>query len=331
MMKAFTFLPGHRSGGQDTTSGDTRSTLSKRREQLRRAQRSHRQRKDLYFKSLEKEVLRLRASEVDLLVQVQSLRDHVGLLQGILDKHDLSVLTTPGGEFETTDSSDADVIGTKNSIQCLEHVGNWPRFSESKQGVDFQRNNPSFHWSSQNICSGQTSDHSPQTHGNIIESTTSQQPALLSYPETHRSLSHLSHSQPGYVEHFSNRDTTDMGMEFVLSLERPCLPHLEHHLDKPNGHTLLASATLLHPHQHQCIPSAVSKQISSPRDPTVIFANLLSLSETLVLEDEVSPIQAWCYILQQSWADKLDTGKLRDLSASLLKIIKCHGDEKGGF
>ncbi|KAJ5806740.1 hypothetical protein N7474_010332 [Penicillium riverlandense] len=137
MRKAFTFLPGHRSNGQDTTSakGDTHSTLSKRREQLRRAQRSHRQRKDQYFKSLEREVLRLRASEVDLLVQVQNLRDHVGLLQGILDKNELSVLATLDGELEATDGSDADLIGAKDSTHCLEHVDNGLKFAESKAGV----------------------------------------------------------------------------------------------------------------------------------------------------------------------------------------------------
>lgn len=178
---------------------------------------THRQRKDQYFKSLEKEVLRLRASEVDLLVQVQNLRDHVGLLQGIVDKHELSVLATLDGELEATDGIDADLVGAKNSNQCHEHVDNGLTFSESKTEVDFQRNNPSFHLLSQNIPSGQTSDHSPQVHCDIIHSTTSQQPAPFPSPATRLSLCQSSHSQPRYAEQISNRDTTDMGMEFVLS------------------------------------------------------------------------------------------------------------------
>lgn len=47
---------------------------------------THRQRKDKYFKDLESEVLRLRASEVALTLQVQELRNHVEALQNTLER-----------------------------------------------------------------------------------------------------------------------------------------------------------------------------------------------------------------------------------------------------
>lgn len=57
----------------------------------------------------------------------------------------------------------------------------------------------------------------------------------------------------------------------------------------------------------------------------LIFSRLLALSEQIICTDEISPTQAWCYILQQPWAHRLEQGKLGEVSASLLKIIKCYG------
>lgn len=69
----------------------------------------------------------------------------------------------------------------------------------------------------------------------------------------------------------------------------------------------------------------LSKHASSPQNPGFIFDKLLALSEELVLDDELSPTQAWCYIVQQSWSNTLDLAILRDLIASLSRLIKCHG------
>ncbi|KAJ5545572.1 hypothetical protein N7494_003157 [Penicillium frequentans] len=120
----------------------------------------------------------------------------------------------------------------------------------------------------------------------------------------------------------------EMGMEFVMALEDPCRPHLELHLDKPNGHALLTTATLIAPQHQQHFPHTApnqTQQCHTAQNPHTIFEKLLALSGQLVVEDELSPIQAWYYILQQSWASKLDSRKLSKLSASLLKLIKCHG------
>jgi hypothetical protein len=59
--------------------------------------------------------------------------------------------------------------------------------------------------------------------------------------------------------------------------------------------------------------------------PALIFDRLLALSEELVLDDELSPTQAWFHLVQQPWTSTLDLDVLRGLSSSLLKLIKCHG------
>lgn len=99
-------------------------------------------------------------------------------------------------------------------------------------------------------------------------------------------------------------------------------------MDKPNGHSLLASSVLIDPHNHhhhQFNPPSLENNVSLSQNTAVIFARLLALSEELVIEDELSPTQAWCYILQNSWAHKLEESKLKDLKSSLLKLVKCYG------
>lgn len=108
-------------------------------------------------------------------------------------------------------------------------------------------------------------------------------------------------------------------------LEHPCLPHLESHSDRPNGHSLLASSMLLHPNHQQSKAQSHGNNTSLRDNPAPIFARLLALSEELVFEDELSPTQAWCYILQQPWAHRLEGGKLKDLTMSLMKVSKCYG------
>lgn len=106
-------------------------------------------------------------------------------------------------------------------------------------------------------------------------------------------------------------------------LESPCLPHLESHRDKPNGHVLLASTALKRPHPHRHTSSTPS--VSSPHDPAVIFDRLLALSKDLVSEDTLSPVQAWSLILEHPTVSSLDITRTKQLSSSLLEIVKCYG------
>ncbi|KAJ5999612.1 hypothetical protein N7481_000021 [Penicillium waksmanii] len=325
MKKAFTFLPGHRSNRQDSESGDTSSTLFKRREQLRKAQRTHRLRKDQYFKNLESEVLRLRTNEVNLVIQVQKLRNQVDELQGIVDIHEQSRLSVSFCGLKQTENIGADptAVNTLFQSHCgVKHgISSWG----PEAGMGFEGTDSLVDPSSKTLSNHMMLDQSPNPHDQLVGSTNSQQPDPYFRPPTLTPPAQQTGSQSRCFEHPFKQRMTDMGMEFVLALEQPCLPHLERQPDKSNGHALLASATLVHPHKHLYTPSTLSKHASSPQSPAFIFDKLLALSEELVLDDELSPTQAWCHIVQQSWANKLDSAILRELSASLFKLIKCHG------
>ncbi|KAJ5630307.1 uncharacterized protein N7484_010407 [Penicillium longicatenatum] len=324
MKKVFTFLPG-RSNGTDRNSADNFGSASKRREQLRKAQRTHRQRKHQYFKSLEAEVLRLRANEVNLLARVQTLNDHVNLLQRTLEQHGLSEVAALTEKSETINGGVPDSAMNKEPIQCSGQLSNGVN-SRDLADMDIELTDPSTHPTRQDRLDQVISDALPKSHAELIRPTNIQKLDQLSGPLV--VASQLKERQYRCTGLICNQDMTDMGMEFVMALEDPCRPHMELHLDKPNGHALLTSATLIAPHHHQhplLTASKHTQQSQTEQNPATIFENLLALSGQLVVEDELSPIQAWYYILQQTWASKLDPGKLRKLSSSLLKLIECHG------
>jgi hypothetical protein len=52
---------------------------------------------------------------------------------------------------------------------------------------------------------------------------------------------------------------------------------------------------------------------------------LLDLSTNLVLDDEVTPVQAWNYVRQHEAFSQIDVKLLRKLTQNLLAEVKCHG------
>ncbi|KAF2846864.1 hypothetical protein T440DRAFT_471564 [Plenodomus tracheiphilus IPT5] len=81
----FTFKPYKASKGSPQDSQqDTTTPQQKRKEQIRRAQRTHRERKEAYTASLEAEVIQLRANEARILQETKALYAEVGFLKGLL-------------------------------------------------------------------------------------------------------------------------------------------------------------------------------------------------------------------------------------------------------
>jgi hypothetical protein len=110
-----------------------------------------------------------------------------------------------------------------------------------------------------------------------------------------------------------------------LSLESPCLPHIQGSPKEPlspSGHALTCSANpLLHaPKYASQLPHQTEWDV-----PYGSIERLLKLSENLRLDDEVTPVEAWHYILHQPNFDSLDIVRLRTLLGKLLNEVNCHG------
>jgi hypothetical protein len=129
-------------------------------------------------------------------------------------------------------------------------------------------------------------------------------------------------------------------MEFVLSLEAPCLHHTQgdpHEPHAPTGHALTATAPLLFQAPSQPVPTtSPSNSTSSHRTPVWETPNLgleklLSLSQNIELSDELTPVQAWNQIRCHPDFDAVDVGGLRRLTEDMLKHVKCYGYDDPSF
>ncbi|KAF2454971.1 hypothetical protein BDY21DRAFT_308350, partial [Lineolata rhizophorae] len=90
----FTFRPykGSSKGDDDPEAPEpSQNPKERRREQVRRAQRHHRERKEAYIKSLEAEVVQLRASEANIRKQARHLYSELGFLKSILVQNGIPV------------------------------------------------------------------------------------------------------------------------------------------------------------------------------------------------------------------------------------------------
>ncbi|KAK9367937.1 hypothetical protein V1509DRAFT_670522 [Lipomyces kononenkoae] len=256
----------------------SQSAYLRRREQVRRAQRTHRDRKEAYIKELEREVLRLRANEANILQKNENLVAEVGKLHTTLAEHGIL-------------RSDLDSSVTAQASDTLDGYSGKPQIYVQKENAG-----DIFYLSSKG--GALVARKSEPTDFNDVTST-SRAPIVV-----------------------DDITLTNIGTEFVLTLESPCLSH--HTPSNPNHptcHALTATAPLLFYSQ----VSEPLQERSTWNVPTASLQRLLELSSSLALEDEVTPVQAWNYIRRHSRFNAIDLELLTQLASKLLKHIKCHG------
>ncbi|KAL1866718.1 hypothetical protein Daus18300_006662 [Diaporthe australafricana] len=125
-------------------------------------------------------------------------------------------------------------------------------------------------------------------------------------------------------------DPVALGMDFVLTLERPCLEHLHGDPDKPHdpsGHALTLSSQACAVTCPSNTTSPVSPEsIEQHALPAAMLENLLALStEVCNSDDQITPVQAWNLIRSQPHFGGFELHGLRTLAESLMGTIKCHG------
>ncbi|KAH6894741.1 hypothetical protein B0T10DRAFT_590474 [Thelonectria olida] len=301
--------------------------VEKRRGQLRRAQQTYRDRKDKYTRCLENELSQTRASEAKLMREAENLRTTIIVLVGLLSEHGIDAPASAwlderrvkeGHKFATPSESSAtcqvqpQAHRTKASPvppRDLYHVGNAIMPTEALQ------------WTSPESISdyypidGQRKHTAPQLYQH------QQRPSTDSWMD----ISEAAIFSQNDDRRLCQLDLVTIGMEFVLTLERPCLEHIHgdpNKPDDPNGHALTTSAQLL-----SVSPLTPSKAPapSFQKTPTALLDRLLNLAPNLVLDGEVTPIQAWNYIRCQPHFGGLRARDLWTLAEGLRDSIQCHG------
>ncbi|WQF77149.1 Putative basic-leucine zipper domain-containing protein [Colletotrichum destructivum] len=303
--------------------GPKENPTDKRRAQLRNAQRSYRDRKDKYTKALEQEISKMRANEAELAARCEQLSDTVWALANMLAQHGLSI--PPGIKINSksntieTQRNKGHLSGNRLSVAQPSALNTIKLPSDTArtgctQTPPAENDLPYQTW-------GMSSDHESrvQLHRRLTENS---RPSSRSWSRTNEGPVGF-HSSAGRM---SELDPILAGMEFVLTVERPCLEHIGGNPSEPaepTGHALTTSAQLLFAHCHS--PKEDPLTLPYWNAPADLLHRLLNLSADLCLEGELTPTQAWDYIRNQPQFGGIEVQRLQDLAEKLRSSVKCHG------
>ncbi|KAF2834344.1 hypothetical protein M501DRAFT_1001219 [Patellaria atrata CBS 101060] len=311
-MKKFSFrqYQATKKDGQLSKVG-SEDTSSRRREQLRKAQKTHRERKEAYIRFLENEVLQLRANETNLFQKAQALNAELGRLRKMLAEYGVDM--DPTTQSSLLQSNVEPVPSVAVSIRANIFGGKQLHVEDANSNVQYH--DFSFSPSQSSVVS------SPNSGILDLLRWDKQQ---ISRQETHLQPIYQPFSTSGSTN-LSICDLTITGIEFVLTLESPCMAHVQgnpHDHFNSTGHSITVSSQLL-----SQAPTPVEELTPSTtwEQSKVGLERLLEISAHLDLQGEVTPVQAWDYIKAHPYFCYGEIDCLRKLTAWLLKEAKCHG------
>ncbi|KAG8410492.1 hypothetical protein J3458_017250 [Metarhizium acridum] len=273
---------------------DSKPALTRRQELNRQAQRTHRERKELYIKALEDEVLRLKELYSNVSQSKEKLLAENKYLKTIMAQH--------GIQFPRSgDRDDGGSPGPAGASPGNSGApGSYASFSPGSQ-------------------SGASTGHSTN-----FQPMTGQQ-------------------MRGLVQQSANKgvDFEQAGIDFVLTLEKPCMQHLPFLTDRseggePCGHALMASCppapfgkltpktpfgnTHTHDHGDGTNPAQGTWEISKAD-----LSTLLDLSQHLDLDGEITPVMAWGMILSHPRFTDFQPEDFAKIAAELGRKVRCYG------
>lgn len=129
-------------------------------------------------------------------------------------------------------------------------------------------------------------------------------------------------------------DATQVGINFVLALEHPCLYHhgipsvpMLAHGDLGYGHSLMLSSPIM---EHSPKYSLNPLKLGFAKGATwtvsaVELEKLLSFSDQIDLEGEITPVQVWHTIINHPNFHCMTPERLEALRDALLPSVKCLG------
>lgn len=260
--------------------------------------RTHRDRKATYVKALEHEVARLRAKDVAHDEEVRQYRELIRRLRDLLASHNIQIPSDLPNVRVDSPAAQIWVIDKPNEPQRIQ--AHMPTFDASAP-FPFER-------ATQKSTQGASS----------IPDFTQPQGEDTAMQDVSR--------------HPYGLDSSQVGIEFVLALEHPCLYH--HQSSNPQlsdltglGHQLMVSSPIM-----RAAPplSGKGKDTRLPTSskwavPAIELHKLLEFSEGLDLDGEITPIQAWQRIRTHPRFSQLTPTQLETLREGLLSVVQCYG------
>ncbi|MCJ1225838.1 hypothetical protein MMC12_002487 [Toensbergia leucococca] len=291
------------------------SGKNKRREQVRHAQRTHRQRTQNYIKTLEQEVIRLRGSETSLMYERDKLQSQVDILRTSII---LANIPLPAGLEDSPQPGSHPRISANSEIPVtvsyhmddLEHERlhlDWPL-------VDAQ----------QNPGTSDFGRHISGTPSGQGRSNLQDFPNDFQFPPLEFSSSNEPENRRQEPKPVENLDSAEVAMDFILALEHPCMHHMPHPSNPSSGdpsmHVLTASMPLV-----ASSPSPPKLNVSTWKIPQANIQLLLNLSSSLHLEGEITPVEAWHQLRQHPKFGNLDRRAIDGLKKDLSNLVRCEG------
>jgi len=265
---------------------DSKPALTRRQELNRQAQRTHRERKEMYIKALEQEVLRL--------------KEVFG---------------------QTTRERDAFAEENKRLREILAAHG--IQWDHASPGPALNRMGSSFGGSTSSL-SGSYAPGSASTGYTSPPNMPSRPPPPLppGAPFDQQQMQQHQHQQ--------GLDYDQIGIDFVLTLERPCMDHMQFLMVRStdseeaeiSGHALMATCppqSHINDHPEEKYPHKMPD--IGPAD----LVRLLDLSNRLPLDGEITPIMAWASIRQHPRAQELTPKDFATMKEELKGKIRCYG------
>ncbi|KAJ5870797.1 hypothetical protein N7455_005738 [Penicillium solitum] len=119
------------------------------------------------------------------------------------------------------------------------------------------------------------------------------------------------------LDELSEEEWFQTGVDFVLSLERPCLSHISS--AHPTGHAVSMQGTLL-----QLAPPTLDSD-SRWQVSAEVFQRLFEMADRLDLDGYITPVQAWNRIRDHENFPRLTRERLKTLENAMRPNIKCRG------
>ncbi|KAJ5502131.1 hypothetical protein N7463_005005 [Penicillium fimorum] len=120
-----------------------------------------------------------------------------------------------------------------------------------------------------------------------------------------------------YLDEVSEQELFQSGVDFVLSLKRPCLSHISS--AHPSGHAISMQGTLL-----QLAPPTLDDD-SRWQVSEEVFQRLFEMANKLDLRGYITPVQAWNRIRDHGNFPWLTRERLKTLEDAMRPNIKCQG------
>ena len=268
--------------------------------------RTYRERKDRYTKALEQELAVSRAREAHLMQENARLKETI---QSLKQGHGFAS-TRPAGAASDAGSSSFNGIAGLDGIDIS---------SDELAAFDFDLDDaanlnwPDFATVSNSLCS------TPQ-----IRQVNEALSASLS-PTSSGSVT----SPPCCI---GDVDPTDIGMQFILKLEEPCIGHMHvpakahEETNVSNNHSLTVTSRLADMGFTDGSSTTQNMQ-KEGKETRLIMQSMLALSKDLVLphSGSLTPVQAWQSVCAQPQFASLPVKTVQALGESLRDLVKCHG------